>query len=122
MSDDNKYVSTEVFNEYKAEARKSRERLHKHNEGLDARIQAAMLDCLKNGGGDVIRNIFKEELNNLGLHTDEQKELREDFGFLRHLRIRSKKNADVIWQTVIKHATTAAISGGGIFLLLQLIK
>ena len=65
-------------------------------------IQSAMLDCLKNGGGDVIRKIFKESLNDIGLHIDDAKNLREDFGFLRYFRIRTNKNKDVIWQTAVR--------------------
>ena len=46
----------------------------------------AMLDCLRNGGGDVIRKILKEENEHLGLFKDEAQELRKDFNWLRLTR------------------------------------
>lgn len=46
----------------------------------------AMLDCLRNGGGDVIRKILKEENEHLGLFKDEAQELRKDFNWVRQTR------------------------------------
>ena len=48
--------------------------------------QEAMLDCLKNGGGDVIRTIIREENEHLGIFKDEAQELRKDFSWLRLTR------------------------------------
>ena len=83
--------------------------------------QEDYLSVLKNGGGDVIRQIFKESLNDLGIHTDEAKDLREDMIFLRKLRERHEKNSDVIWRTVIQHGLnfvlTALVFGVGAYLL-----
>ena len=49
-------------------------------------IEKAVLNCLRNGGGDEIRRIFKESLNDMGLHKDDEQELRKDFNFLRLTR------------------------------------
>ena len=51
--------------------------------------EQGMLNCLRNGGGDEVRRIFKESLNDMGIHKDEEQELRKDFNWLRLTRKKS---------------------------------
>lgn len=83
-TDEELQALAESFEEYKRDALKHRLR-------RDEATQKALLECLQNGGGDVIRRIFKESLNDIGIHNDDAKELREDFSYLRNTRKQSAK-------------------------------
>ena len=96
-----KYVGQSEFDEAQDEARKSRKRIHERLDGMEKTVHDAMHAYMTNGGGELIAKIFKESLNDIGIHNDEAKDLREDFAFLRNFRTRANKSKDIVWKFIL---------------------
>ena len=121
MARPRKYVGQEEFDEAQEEARNSRARIHKRLDSMEKMIHDGMHAYMTNGGGELLAKIFKESLNDIGIHNDEAKDLREDFKFLRESRQRAGKTKDVIWRTVIAHGVNTLITAATIGLAYYLM-